>query len=204
MTLAEIILVIAVGMVMLASGTMMYQQARQSAGASKARDKVASMQQMVETMATQAGGTLPTLDQVAQVWAEKRPQDYNTSPWGGQIDAVGWSTKAFPTVPTAKPNFDYKGISGGAGDAQTYPVGHRDLQPDKYTTNHPAANLIYKAQKGMEGQIDYWRLSSGAATASFFEQTINQMVTVRAYAISIHEPNFRPSYFTGGAPLPER
>ncbi|MNX84929.1 hypothetical protein D3C86_1167460 [compost metagenome] len=82
-TLSEALLVIAIGGTLLASGTILYQQYRRSAADSAAIDKVVALQAQVEHLYVVNRDTYPSVTQLAGVWQQRRPIDYNMSPWGG-------------------------------------------------------------------------------------------------------------------------
>lgn len=179
-SLAEIILVIAVGTVLLWSGTMMYLNARESAGLSRARDKVFALQQVVEQMASNAGGEYPGIYQVAQVWHEKR-KDAASSPWGGKI-GHGYSKASDPVT--------YYGITGP----------ETDLATGDYPRNDP----LYDAPTGtgsVPGLLEYRRIAN-AGVASFFDFSINASRSFRAYAVNIRDTKSKTILFTGAAPPP--
>lgn len=82
-TLIEAILVITIGTVLLASGTVLYRQYRQSVGDSAALDKVMALQGTVESLYALRGGNYPDVQTLYSTWQAKRPQDFDMSPWGG-------------------------------------------------------------------------------------------------------------------------
>lgn len=83
-TLIEVTLAIVIGIVMIAGATLIYNQAKNSAGNSRASAKVLSLQQVVEEFAAQNQGIYPTsIRDLNDLWIRKRPEDWNKSPWGG-------------------------------------------------------------------------------------------------------------------------
>lgn len=88
-TLIEGILVIAIGAVLLASGTVMYTQYRRTVAESNALQKTVAFQALIETMAAIDTNTpanqpaFPTTAALSAGWQAKRPNDWNMSPWGG-------------------------------------------------------------------------------------------------------------------------
>ncbi len=84
-TLIEVTLAIVIGVVVIAGATVLYNQAKTSAGNSKAQSKVMALQQVVEEYAANNYGTYPPVASVQSMWKRKRPDDYNISPWGGTI-----------------------------------------------------------------------------------------------------------------------
>lgn len=87
-SLIEAILTITIGAVLLASGTVMYQQYRQSAGDSSAVDRVMALQATVESSYA-ALNQYPSLASLQAAWQGKRPLDANLSPWGGYAASAG-------------------------------------------------------------------------------------------------------------------
>ena len=86
-TLIEAVLVITIGIVLVTSGTLMYQQYRKSVGTSVALDKVVALQETVEYLAAtdpSAEVAYPDEPTLERLWAAKRPTDAYSSPWGGR------------------------------------------------------------------------------------------------------------------------
>lgn len=88
-TLIEALLVISIGTVLLASGTVLYAQYRQTVSESAAMEKVVAFQSLIESMMASNADTYPTRDRVEAGWHDKRPQDWNMSPWGGNAAVAG-------------------------------------------------------------------------------------------------------------------
>lgn len=82
-TLIEAMLVITIGTVLLGSGTVLYNQYRQSAGDSAAYEKVVALQACVEGLYAIQNQAYPDNTALMNYWKGKRPQDYDISPWGG-------------------------------------------------------------------------------------------------------------------------
>lgn len=173
MTLVEIVLVIMVGVVLIYSATIVYLNAKDSAAVARARDKVLSFQAMVEQIAITNGTRLPTLNQAALAWTDRRT-DARTSPWGGQITTVG-------VLDTGCPGGTCYGITGANGFA--------------LATYSDLTNPIYTPIES--GPIEY-RVFTVNGTASFVDFSTNQLVTVRGYAVDIRGRDGRPMLFTGG------
>ncbi len=206
-TLAEIILVIVIGFVLLYVALATYANAKTSAGLARARDKIYSLQQVVEQMAASNGGNYPHLDQVCSTWAEKN-RDVDKSPFGGRV-RTGFDNSVMTAAIYQGAATTYYGIDGRAGcDARpcyggeipAYPTLKSDMVPSAY----PSPDAMYAKRDGLDGLIEYRRIfeSNRTATASFFELTTNKMSELRAYAISIRNPEGQPILFVGGAPLP--
>lgn len=85
-TLVEVTLAIVIGIILIAGATLIYNQAKNSAGNSRANAKVVALQSVVEEFAAMNGGLYP--DKIAYVqgmWSRRRPDDFNKSPWGGLV-----------------------------------------------------------------------------------------------------------------------
>lgn len=83
-TLLEVGLAIGIGLLITAAATVFYNQVRDSAGDAGMRERLASLQSVVENLYS-AQGSCPALATVQQAWVQKRPNDCLSSPWGGTI-----------------------------------------------------------------------------------------------------------------------
>lgn len=82
-TLAEVMLVLIIGAVVLGSATVMYAMLRDSASAATANARAAALRAVVERlMSSSSNGLMPSVTLVRQAWTESRP-DWGASPWGG-------------------------------------------------------------------------------------------------------------------------
>lgn len=111
-TLIEVTLAIVIGIVMIAGATLIYNQAKNSAGNSRASSKVVALQQVIEEFAAQNQGIYPTsLRDLNDLWIRKRPDDWNKSPWGGVI-----GTSFAPNTPHTNYAATYaSAAAGGVG-----------------------------------------------------------------------------------------
>jgi prepilin-type N-terminal cleavage/methylation domain-containing protein len=83
-TLTEVMLVLVVGAVLLASSLMLYGQLRAQSGNSNAYKKVMGLHMAVEDVAAaREDGNYPSIAELRQAWSLKRVADANMSPWGG-------------------------------------------------------------------------------------------------------------------------
>ena len=82
-TLIEVTLAIVIGVIMIAGAILIYNQAKVSAGNSRAQEKVASLQGLVEDYMARSDGIAPSTDNLRAMWVRARPDDWNKSPWGG-------------------------------------------------------------------------------------------------------------------------
>lgn len=116
-TLVEVVLAIVVGIGILAGAVTIYNQTKTSTANSLAKEKEMALSNVVEESGAANGGAFPSLATLQALWPTKRPQDYNTSPWGGTLTGVGLDGN--PLVPVRTLYGD--GESGGAATASTFP-----------------------------------------------------------------------------------
>lgn len=83
-TLIEVTLAIVIGVVVLGGSVVLYHQVKTSAGNSKAKEKQLALGTLIEEFDARAN-RYPTLQELQPLWASKRPEDYNASPWGGAL-----------------------------------------------------------------------------------------------------------------------
>ncbi|MDB5096148.1 MAG: hypothetical protein JWM80_569, partial [Cyanobacteria bacterium RYN_339] len=84
-TLVEVALAVAVGLIIIGGAVLGYNAVKDNASNSNARDRVLTAVSMVEEYASANGGKYPTAgaNTFTTMWKTKRPDDYNSSPWGG-------------------------------------------------------------------------------------------------------------------------
>jgi len=82
-TIIEVTLAIVIGIILIAGATLIYNQAKQAAGNSRAQAKAASMQMIIEQFSTRSDGVPPDVEAVRAFWKAARSEDFNKSPWGG-------------------------------------------------------------------------------------------------------------------------
>jgi prepilin-type N-terminal cleavage/methylation domain-containing protein len=87
-TLIEVTLAIVIGVVVIAGATVLYNQAKNSAANTAAQNKVNAASAVVEEFAAKNFGRYPTGAQFTSSWMRNRPDDYMSSPWGGQVGFV--------------------------------------------------------------------------------------------------------------------
>lgn len=108
-TLAEVMLVLVVGAILLGAATMLYNQIRSNAGHSAAWNRVMGLQMVVEDLAVSKDQTYPTLAELRDTWRRRRPNDFGNSPWGGP--SIAGDASALGT---------HMGIRGGDRDPGDY------------------------------------------------------------------------------------
>src|SRR4051812_2125246 len=83
-TLVEVALAVAVGLIIIGGAVLGYNAVKDNASNSNARDRVLTAVSMVEEYASANGGRYPSAGTTfTTMWKSKRPDDYNSSPWGG-------------------------------------------------------------------------------------------------------------------------
>lgn len=186
-TLVEVTLAIVVGIILVAGATLIYNQARQSAGNSRANEKVMALQTVVEEFAAMNGGLYPDkVGYVQGMWLRRRPDDFNKSPWGGQIGPTFAPATGVVTV-DALWAFQANGINAG-GDAGpltgTFP--ETGMPESTALNNNLSGGLVY--------------LYNGSNTLPFAKDLrTNQTITTRAMAIFVCDQQGRyPNFVVGG------
>lgn len=82
-TLIEVTLAIVIGVIMIAGAVLIYNQAKTSAGNTRAITKVHSIQACVENFMANSSGSTPDIVTLRALWKRQRPDDWGKSPWGG-------------------------------------------------------------------------------------------------------------------------
>lgn len=154
-TLLEIGLALSIGLLALMTVVVFYSQVKDSSGDAAMREKIGSLQSVVESLYL-AQGSCPDLTTVKQAWVAKRP-DALKSPWGGDIYDLSAAPRA--------------GITGGmvqAGDvrgAVESSIGVGALY--YYFVVNPGTTT-----------------SNAVATASLYDVTLGANVTVTGYGVA--------------------
>lgn len=86
-SLLEVGLALSVGIMLLGASVYGYRALREQAGDAGMRQKVQDLQMLVEELYL-APRVYPTDDQLIDAWKRRRPQDYQSNPWGGLILAT--------------------------------------------------------------------------------------------------------------------
>jgi len=189
-TLIEVTLAIVIGIIMIAGATLIYNQAKTSAGNSRAQAKVVSLQQLVEEYAAQSQGLYPnSLTIVQALWSRKRPDDWNKSPWGGLVGSSFTPTTAY-----------------GVGSWSTATMSATTLgkagilsAPQQTAAQAAAANAITNATPTESGALSY-DYDDNNATFSYKQDIMTNTVRlVKGYAVFIADQQGRiPNFVTGG------
>lgn len=155
-TLIEVTLAIVIGVVVIAGATVLYQQAKTSAGNSAMQSKLMAVGTMVEELSAKNYGRYPTADQLRSYYARQRPDDHLMSPWGGPV-----------------------------GDFLQQ-ANRRGLDSDDLAPNSQTGSATHQfAWNTLDGQggISYY-LVTGMATASLYDKTRETYVPFKAFALA--------------------
>lgn len=184
-TLIEVTLAIVIGIIMIAGATLIYNQAKTSAGNSRAQAKVVALQQLVEEYAAQNQGIYPDrLNDVNALWTRKRPDDWNKSPWGGLIGssftAAAWNGGVVNNSNGTAMNF--------SAAASTSAATHG---------NNVAANTT--GVQGLVGGLVYDYDGANGTWTYAADIMTNSSVAVKGYAVYICDQQGRfPNFVVGG------
>lgn len=177
-TLVEVALAVAVGLIIIGGAVLGYNAVKDNAANSNARDRVLTAVSMVEEYASANGGkyppsaaaVAPALPTFTTMWKNKRPDDYNTSPWGGQAagaNGVDETTAAFAGASVSPNAATVVAAVPGIGTAGT---------PD--TTK--AADMIYL------------QISPTSPWAGITAFSTSSVAFVKNYAVGMFDKNGQP------------
>lgn len=166
-TLIEVTLAIVIGVIMIGGAVVLYQQGKTSAGNSRAKQKVESLRAMAEEMGQRNFGVYPTVDQLRTQWARRRADDYNQSPWGGQINGFDDNTnRGISSEGATDPNTgDITAIAGAYGN----PLPNGGGRP---------------ATLGQTGMLYYYRLPN-RFRLTLYDRTSDRYVRTPDYAVGM-------------------
>lgn len=170
-TLIEVTLAIVIGIIMVAGATLIYNQAKTSAGNSRAQAKVVSAQAVVEQYMARADGVAPDIAALRAMWQRARADDFNKSPWGGG---------AFPLNDATDGNALTNGILFG-----------NNLTPDNTELtagilgSNPGgtAGVRVPGDNSWTGTLVYYKFPN-ANNYSIYDETVRGMVTMKGYGIA--------------------
>ena len=171
-TLVEVALAVAVGLIIIGGAVLGYNAVKDNAANSNARDRVLTAVSMVEEYASSNGGHYPSAgsNTFVTMWKRKRPDDYNSSPWGGLAaggNGVDEATAAFTGIATAPANATVTASVGGIGTANT-------------ADTTKAADMIYM------------QITPATPWASIMAYSTSSAVAVKNYAVGIFDKNGQP------------
>ena len=193
-TLIEVTLAIVIGIIMIAGATLIYQQAKRSAGNSKANEKVLAFQSLVEQYAAQNSGIYPTaVSDVNALWARQRPDDWNKSPWGGVL-----GSDFAPTDPTTGIGVitDVSGTTISTPIAP-YSANTTTAVPANAVTTAPPLAPNTTIEASIVGGFVYDTVAADSTAA--YADLQSGTTTVKDYAVYIMDDQGRgPNFVTGG------
>jgi prepilin-type N-terminal cleavage/methylation domain-containing protein len=177
-TLVEVALAVAVGLIIIGGAVLGYNAVKDSAGNSNARDRLMTATAMVEEYAAANNGKYPTAgtNTFTTMWKSKRPDDYTSSPWGGQSGGptgVDEATAAFAGASVSPTVASVTGAVTGIGT-----IGTAD--PTK------SADMIYM------------QISPTSPWAGLKEFSTASLVAVKNYSTGIFDKNGQPWWFALG------
>ena len=169
-TLIEVTLAIVIGIIMIAGATLIYNQAKTSAGNSRAQAKVASLQSLVEQYMARADGVAPDVDALRALWERSRPDDFNKSPWGG----------------LAQPTLDPDGTTAANGVFDG--LDHTDDRDQALSTQIIAGEVdntgAARNTPGHAGILIYYEYP-GAGNYAIWDESRRRLVKHKTYGIAM-------------------
>lgn len=171
-TLVEVALAVAVGLIIIGGAVLGYNAVKDNAANSNARDRVLTAVSMVEEYASANGGKYPNAGSstFTTMWKNKRPDDYNTSPWGGLAggaNGVDEASTAFPGTSASPTAATVTGAVTGIGTYNTADVTK-------------AADMIYM------------QISTASPWAGITAYSTSSVQAVKNYAVGIFDKNGQP------------
>ena len=192
-TLAEAMLVLVIGAIMLGGATLLYTELRNSAASALAREKIATLQGLIEKYQAADSGTYPSGQELADELAQARSSDWANSPWGGMAQC----------------------ISSGAGTAGTT-CETPDGQSSGYALRWVAVDgsTQNKVQGGPQGQVpqiagdggvlDYFSFAPDMLAngnypyLAVYDHNLGMYDFTSSYAVAIEDPSGNEFYFVRG------
>lgn len=218
-TLIEVTLAIVIGVVMIAGAVLIYNQAKSSAGNSRAQAKVASLQQLVEEFSANNAGSYPSIEAVRSLFKRKRSDDYLKSPWGGQIgshlqDPGDTGTRGIADNSTAKGSGlgstnDSSGASPWKGDNTNSLEAPASAAATLGVNKTPVGSVPLEDQP-KSGGLSYSLNDIGGGTGAniqnntetepIWDVVTNRTKIVRGYALWVYDQRGRyPNFASGGS-----
>lgn len=184
-TLIEVSLAIVIGVVVLAGSIVIYNQVRDSVATGRMKEKVMTAAMVIEEITAQTGsfpnpaaGHDEDKNRLFAKFEQARADDYDKSPWGGQVGA----------------------------DALPHGITPYWMQP--YDTLPVIGGPTQLAGDGLvrlEGDVQYFALGVGGtdvmmpnATGSYYDKTRGGYVTYRGWVVSGVNPNNLDGWFVYG------
>lgn len=165
-TLLEVGLAVTVGVVILGATVIAYKVLREQSGDAGMRQKTQDLQAMVEEMVS-ATHTLPSNELLWSAWRQRRPADFDKSPWAGPvIDPAGTASNSI-SIATIVPGSVL--AAGTAPDYSALPDGNFQGGLYFYRIN-PNAD-------GTPGQAQFWDMArEGLVPGTYYAIGGNKVV----------------------------
>ncbi|MBI6545340.1 MAG: hypothetical protein HY692_01010 [Cyanobacteria bacterium NC_groundwater_1444_Ag_S-0.65um_54_12] len=181
-TLAETILVLIVGTVLVGSATVLFSQLRENVGAAAASQRAVALQSVVEKLVTQNNGENPSADALRAAWISTRGSDYQTSPWGGMASCT-----------------DGAGKVGSCITYNNYAV-FRDITIDSTALANRCFGSDTAVSNGDSGLPVYIHLAPLVFEnhLDIFDHSIKLFYHANRYAVAIESTGGRQFYFVHG------
>jgi prepilin-type N-terminal cleavage/methylation domain-containing protein len=182
-TLVEVALAVAVGLIIIGGAVLGYNAVKDNAANSNARDRVLTAVSMVEEYASANGGRYPSASATVPgtfttMWKSKRPDDYNSSPWGGTTAGSNGADEATTAITGTTSAPTAATVTTVAVNGGTITVGTAD------TTR--AADMIYAPITASQPWASITAFSTASAAA------------VKNYAVGIFDKNGQPFWDVKG------
>jgi len=185
-TLVEVALAVAVGLIIIGGAVLGYNAVKDNASNSNARDRVLTAVSMVEEYASANGGRYPAAATGVQtsayagtfttMWKNKRPDDYTSSPWGGQ---AGNTSYGVDELTQAAPG---AGLTGGSTISPTA------VTPAAVTSS-VAGLMSASAVPGQAADMMYMGINTSAPWAGINAYSTSSFTAVKNYAVGIFDKN---------------
>jgi type II secretory pathway pseudopilin PulG len=206
-TIVEVTLAIVIGIILIAGATLIYNQAKQAAGNSRALAKTSSMQSIVEQFLARSDGVPPDAHAIRAMWRKARSDDYDKSPWGGKCIPCSpadpqTSAQVMGNVP-APGTFETEGVL----DGNTLTPDQTDLvnalisepssggnEPPKKPLRGPTDGSYLGGTGGASGVMIYYRFLDARAYG-IWDESRRDLVWGRAYACAITNSDGYRWYF---------
>ncbi|MEB3204390.1 MAG: prepilin-type N-terminal cleavage/methylation domain-containing protein [Candidatus Sericytochromatia bacterium] len=183
-TLAETMLVIIIGAIVLGAGAVMFRQLRESAGFAVAQARVQAARTLVERVVTQQSMP-PTRETFLELLLANRREDHANSPWGGPSDCGPDrgaqnppNSQCWPTLATN--GFSFRNVFFAASTPR-FVSG---------TTNHGDSGLLY-----------YFHVEAGRNEIMIFDNATKAYKHFDSYALAYCDNQGRRFLFPSGPPV---
>ncbi|MBM3259732.1 MAG: prepilin-type N-terminal cleavage/methylation domain-containing protein [Candidatus Sericytochromatia bacterium] len=188
-TLAETMLVIIIGAIVLGAGAVMFRQLRESAGFAVAQARVQAARTLVERVVTQQA-IPPSRDAFYELLLANRREDHANSPWGGPSDCGPDrgaqnppNSECWPSL--AANGFTMRHVHFRAGTPRFVSA----------TTNHGDSGLLYYFRVARE------LTNPGSPEIMIFDNATKAYKHFDTYALAYCDNQGRRFLFPSGPPV---